>query len=134
MLVWIAKFDLHHLKQSLMEPAKLVPWSFLLAHISPIAERVCDPIEGLKQLIAAIRSSSYDFETPAKKLVGDAYGIEQLLALYWIYDDAIDQPYAIVSHNEYAKFNFAKLKEEAVLASVSWVEQYLLNSAASPAR
>lgn len=116
-----------------MEPSKVAPWEFLLAHISPIAERVLDPIEGLKQLMAGIRSSNYDFETPAREHVGDAYGIEQLLGLYWSYDEALEQPYEFVSHNEYAKFNFAKLKEEAVLASVSWVQQYSPNGAASPA-
>lgn len=108
------------MENNMLEP----PWALLRGLILPIALGNVEPLEGLKQLYEGIRSTTFDFETPAIKFIGDAYGIEDLLSLYYGYEGALEQPYEFRSCNEYAKFNFAKLKEETIEASLAWVQQY----------
>jgi hypothetical protein len=64
-------------------------WAIIYRHLSRIASGEVSPAHGLRSLKLDI----WDFlltEAPNQKFVGDIYGVETLMGMYWARDDLLD--------------------------------------------
>ncbi|MCL4296767.1 MAG: hypothetical protein KJ077_13605 [Anaerolineae bacterium] len=98
-------------------------WVILRYHISQIASKEIDALDGLKELITEVYEE-YNFHAKAKEYLGDSHGIEHLIGLYWSYDDTIKRPTEISINGKYGEEAIEEVKKEIVIEAEKWVARF----------
>lgn len=80
-------------------------WIIIRYYLNKIASTRVDPYEGLSELMKEMYWK-YDFHSKTRQYLVDSHGLQNLIGLYWAYDDLTDTS-VDVSFNE-------KVGEEAV--------------------
>lgn len=96
-------------------------WLLIDHYTARIADGIIDPIEGLKRLIADIYWD-YDFHSRTREFLGDSHGIENLIGLYWGYDDMMDGVGEMFYNGKTGFEGLKELKQEIVSEARRWRE------------
>jgi len=98
-------------------------WQIIEHHIENILNGVSDPLESLCSLIKDVYWD-YDFHTPTKEYLGDSHAIQDLIGLYWGYDDMKERPNEISCNNKFGVEGIAELKKEILISAKEWKEKF----------
>jgi hypothetical protein len=98
-------------------------WQLITYHVARISSGQDEPLVGLQNLISDVYWD-YDFGACTKEVLGDSHGIEQLVGLYWGYDDIMERPQEVSLNGKYGDEAISETKKQIVKAAEAWIEKY----------
>lgn len=95
-------------------------WIIIHYYLQRIVSGETDPYEGLYELMLEVYWD-YDFYSKTNNYLGDSHGIQDLVGLYWGYDDFMERSAEVSLNGKYGDEAVEELKKEIFAEAQKWV-------------